>query len=51
MKWEWRLSEEWIEVMLCEKMGWTHEQYLNEPEWKIQLLITKTNLDKKSNQE
>lgn len=32
-------------VMICEAMGWTYEQYRQNPQWFIELLIMKKNLD------
>lgn len=30
-----------------EKMGWTYEQYMNQPNWVIDLILTKTSLESK----
>jgi len=32
-------------VILCEKMKWTYEEYLKQPDWFLDLLTLKMNLD------
>ena len=32
-------------LVLCEKMKWTYEEYLRQPDWFLDLLSLKMNLD------
>lgn len=40
-----RLHPDMQVAMLCEKMGWTFQQYCSQPDWFIDLLLIKGNLD------
>jgi hypothetical protein len=39
------LPEEIKETILCEKIGWTHEEYLKQPAWLIDTFLLKWSLD------
>ncbi len=39
------MSEEMVMAMICEKMGWTYSEYVNQPDWFLQLLIMKFGAD------
>ena len=36
-----KLSSDELAVVVCEKMGWTFEEYLDQPDWFMQFLILK----------
>jgi hypothetical protein len=33
------------EVLVCDKMGWTHYEYISQPAWFIQTLFLKWSAD------
>ena len=39
----------WIAV-LCEKMGWDYQTYLSQPQWFLDLLFGKLEVDAKESQ-
>ncbi len=45
------MPEQLIMAMVCEKMGWTLEQYLCQPVWFIKTLLLKMNLDAEHSEE
>ncbi len=45
------MPEQLIMAMVCEKMGWTLEQYLCQPVWFIKTLLLKMNLDAEYSEE
>lgn len=32
-------------VIVCEQFGWTYEEYLNAPQWMLDLIAEKMNVD------
>jgi hypothetical protein len=39
------LPEEMIAAIICEKFGWTYEEYLDQPHWFIEIIKTKLRED------
>lgn len=39
------MKDEMLIVALCEKMHWTYEDYLDSPEWFIELALKKIEID------
>jgi hypothetical protein len=42
---EW--DDDLASVMVCDRMGWTYDEYLSQPEWFIHSLIEKWSQDNK----
>jgi len=40
-----RLHPDMQMVILCKEMNWTYEEYLRQPDWFLDLLVLKMNLD------
>ena len=38
-------------VILCEKFGWTYQEYLKQPHWLLELYKSKSIIDKKNEQQ
>jgi len=36
-----------LAVGICEKMGWTYQEYMQQPRWFIKLLVSKMIIDSK----
>lgn len=39
-----------IVAVICEQMGWTYEEYMNNPLWFTELLVRKLEIDAKKQQ-
>lgn len=39
------------EAIVCEKMGWTHEEYERQPSWLVEILFVKWNCEAVYNNE
>jgi len=39
------LADEFVAVLLCEKMGWTYEQYMAQPLWFIKTIMLKLSIE------
>ena len=40
-----------IVAVICEKMGWTYQQYQEQPVWFTELLVRKLEIDNKTQNE
>jgi hypothetical protein len=38
-----------LEVYICEKFGWTHQQYLEQPKWFVDSYIGKMKVEARKN--
>jgi hypothetical protein len=45
-----RLPEEAVMVQICREMGWTYQEFQNQPSWFIDLLIELRNLEEKEHE-
>jgi len=39
------MPEEILIIEICERYGWTYDQYLDQPQWFIDTIIQKSNMD------
>ncbi len=42
-----KMDSDMVMIAICQEMGWTYEEYLNQPIWFINLLKAKMIIDNK----